>query len=117
MYRAPTPDPLRLHAMADFFDDPDFPDRPQHRDYWRLVNAVNYFDGEALEGGKDVDEIIGSMIDTASVTYMARQRALRLAQATGLPEGPAAGLWIDAFICGVKFQQDGGHQSTPDPPR
>lgn len=96
--------------MADFFNDPDYPNRPQHPDYWRLVNVVNYFDGEAVEGAKDLDDVLDGIVDAESLTYMAQGRALRLTQATGIPAGPLAGIWIDAFAAGVKFQQEGGHQ-------
>lgn len=98
--------------MADFFDDPQHPDRPQHPDYWRLVDAVNYFDGESNEGGKELDEVLVGFVDPDSATYMAIQRALRVNRVTGVPTQPLASMWLDAFVAGVKFQQDGGHQST-----
>ena len=42
--------------MAEFIDplnDPRFPGRPQHPDFWVIVDALNALGGSATEGGKD----------------------------------------------------------------
>jgi hypothetical protein len=41
--------------MAEFVDplnDPRFPGRPQHADFWVIVDALNALDGRATEGGQ-----------------------------------------------------------------
>lgn len=63
--------------MEDPLNDPRHPRRPQHPDFWRLVSAVNYLDGEATEGDKEVTEIVGKFIDPESLLYMGEQRVLR----------------------------------------
>ena len=99
-----------VFVVTDFFADPDFPDRPQHPDFHRLMEAVNYLDGETTEGGRDAFEVASEVIDVESLVYMAVQRARRVSGVTGLPEVPLASLYLDAFVTGVRVQQHGGHR-------
>lgn len=98
--------------MSDFFRDPDFPDRPQSQDYWRLVEVVNKFDGDASEGSRDLEAIAAEHVDPDAVTYMAIQRGLRMEMATagGVSAHHVAPIWIEAFLSGVAFQKAGGHR-------
>lgn len=88
----------------DPLNDPRFPDRPQHPDFWRMVGIVNYLDGEALEGGRDPEKIVGEYVDMDSLIYLAKQRVLRLRGHID----PAAGLalYMDAFAVGYKFHEE-----------
>lgn len=101
--------------MSDFFRDPDYPDRPQSQDYWRLVELVNKFDGDATEGDRGMDEIAGDYIDPEALTYTAIQRALRMEMASGgaVSAQYLAPIWLEAFLVGVAFQQAGGHRDEP----
>jgi len=86
--------------------DPLFPDRPDHPDFLRLSKAVIHFDSEA-DGGRDIEEIVGELIDLPSLIYMADQRILR----TGLQGGNAIrarllALYVDAFSLGYRIAQE-----------
>lgn len=98
--------------MSDFFRDPDFPDRPQSQDYWRIVEVLNRLDGEASEGGRGSEDVTAEYADPEAIMYTAIQRALRMEQATGgaIPANIVAALWIDGFVTGAAFQQAGGHR-------
>lgn len=93
--------------MDDLFSDPRFPDRPQHPDFWKMVAAMNYLDGEALEGGRSAEDILSQYADPASVAYLARQRMLR-ALGDGImdPRAVALSLYVDAFALGCQFTMD-----------
>lgn len=85
--------------------DPEFPDRPQHPDFWAMSRAVVSIDKE-VDGGKTVEQVLNeARIDTDSLVYMARQRALRMAQAFPNPDAELlarlASVWIDAFLAGL----------------
>lgn len=93
--------------MTDPLNDPRFPDRPTHDDFWRISEAVLHNDGAATEGNLDVTDIYADGIaDLQSALYMARARA----QMMGASEVQGAALWLDAFAAGVRFQQAGGHR-------
>lgn len=102
--------------MADFFRDPDFPDRPQSQDYWRMVEVINRLDGEATEGGRGSGEVTAEYADPEAVMYMALQRAMRMENATrgAIPAELVAALWIDGFVAGAAFQKAGGHRDEQD---
>lgn len=100
--------------MGDFFADPDYPDRPQHPDYWRLSEVLHKMDGDSTEGGKPADEIIASFADPDSVAYAARQRSLMMQKMTGIPAEVLEVVWLDAFTAGVSFEKAGGHRRTEE---
>jgi hypothetical protein len=96
---------------GDFFNDPKYPDRPKHPDLWRLVDSVNYLDGEATEGGRGVEDIIGDFIDPDSLIYMAKQRVLRGQMQASIFgridfEALAVSLYLDAFALGYRTAQE-----------
>jgi hypothetical protein len=92
---------------GDFFQDPDYPDRPPHQDYWRMVAAVNKTDAYAVEDGLALAEILAKVgVDQQSLTYMARQRALRMGLDLDLDQAAiAVTLWVDAFTAGMLFER------------
>lgn len=99
--------------MSDPLNDPRFPERPTHPDFWRISEVLLQHDGEAVEGDLPVEEIVKETVDMKSLTYVAMQRAGIACQRSGLPEALVpvlAGTWLDAFMAGAKFQQRGGHQ-------
>lgn len=87
--------------MSDPLNDPRFPGRPNHPDFWRLSSAVLKLDGQSTD--KEFPEIMAPLVDVASLTYMATNRVSRF------PVHPAA-VWMDGFAAGVVFQQEGGHR-------
>lgn len=97
----------------DPLNDPRFPDRPQHPDFWRISEVVLQNDGQADEGEMPVQDILKDTVDLESLSYFAMQRAGMNCQRLGLPDAlktVIAGAWMDAFFAGARFQQRGGHQ-------
>lgn len=85
----------------------DFPDRPDHPDFWLLSEALIGQDAQ-VETGQSVPDVIGRYADVASLMYVAEQRALRMVPGSG-PAAEALRLrftavWLDAFVAGVQFQ-------------
>jgi hypothetical protein len=79
--------------MSDEFDqllnDPRFPDRPTHPDFWALSEVILSLDGLIAETPDDkleeaFTERYNSYLDLDSVTYMAEQRVARAVQHLGL---------------------------------
>lgn len=100
-------------AENDPLNDPRFPKRPTHPDFWRISEVVLQHDGEADEGNQSMGEIVKDTVDLESLTYFAMQRAGMTCQRSGLPDAlvPVLGsVWLDAFMAGARFQQRGGHQ-------
>jgi hypothetical protein len=96
---------------SDPLNDPRFPNRPQHPDFWALVSAVNYLDGEALEGGRSVRDIIRQYVDEQSLAYISQQRLMRALTAD--PNAPsfdfraiALSLYMDGFAVGCQFTRE-----------
>jgi hypothetical protein len=91
----------------DPLNDPRFPNRPSHPDFWRLVEVINHLDGEATEGHKSLEDILGQDIDLDSLFYMADQRVLR----SRIPNSPvlryaALALYLDAFALGYHYAKE-----------
>jgi hypothetical protein len=95
---------------------PSYPGRPDHPDFWLIVQAVLDTDA-AADSRQAFNDIIGRYADPDSVAYMASQRALRLMRA-GQPAGVMARQaqlgagWIDGFLAGAAFQRA---KSAPAP--
>lgn len=84
-------------------------DRPEDSpDFARLVDAVLWCDGEAIEGSGDVEAIARQLgIEPRVAVYMARQRLLR-SGLSGLPAGQrvaATALWYEALIIGIRYER------------
>jgi hypothetical protein len=106
--------------------DPRFPNRPNHPDFWLMSQAIVDTDAQS-ETGQAAPDIMGRLVDVESLTYVAEQRALRAAprlETGGLvfrnPQNMSilAGLWIDAFVAGARFQhlKTTNAQSAEDTP-
>lgn len=88
-------------------DDPDFPDRPDHPDFRALSAVIIATDTAAAEW--PVQKVLDSLrFDTASMTYMAQQRAIRMIRNTTTPAtdqelvNAMASVWMDGFVAGLK---------------
>jgi hypothetical protein len=95
----------------DPLSDPRFPDRPQHPDFWALVSAANYLDGEALEGGHSAPDILARYCDVNSLQYMAAQRVMRGQQVSGIRLSPqewamVMALYVDGFAMGCRYSEE-----------
>jgi hypothetical protein len=96
--------------MTDPLNDPRFPDRPQHQDFWSLVDVVNQLDGQTSEGQQSLEQVLDQLIhvDTESLTYMASQRALKAIEVLHLNpamEQAFTAVFINAFAAGVLFER------------
>lgn len=96
-------------------EDPDFQDRPQTDDFNRLSNVVLKLDGAVVEGQQTIEEVLGGLIDSNSLSYLATHRTLRIAQLYGIslsiPVASAlAGMFVNGVAAGILFEQEGGHR-------
>lgn len=65
--------------MDDLLNDPRFPDRPSHPDFWALSDIILSMDGGAGEGGETFFErSMSEAIDLDSLQYMAKNRGIRM---------------------------------------
>jgi hypothetical protein len=98
--------------------DPDFPDRPDHPDFWLLARAVQDLDAQPGAGQPTLD-IVARYVNPESAVYMAMQRALR---ALALPGAPGrertAAVWLDGLLTGMIVQHlmTGAAAETEDGP-
>jgi hypothetical protein len=81
-------------------EDPQHPDRPQTKDYWKLSEILLKLDGRFTEDVADFGAFLKAIVDKESVLYVADQRALRF-ESFGL--GPLAALWLDGFLIGNEW--------------
>lgn len=90
----------------------NFPNRPDHPDFWLLAEIVQDFDS-AADDGTQFDRLVKPIVDVESLTYVAEQRVLRMQMAINplIAQSPAAqsakigGAWIDGFVAGALFQK------------
>lgn len=82
--------------------DPNFPDRPDHPDFWEMVDAVQEMDNLADSGEGSIQaffEVMG--FDADSLAYMARQRGLRAVRVFPDSGDQVRGMgasWMDGFM-------------------
>jgi hypothetical protein len=85
----------------------DHPGRPEHPDLWLLSQAILDMDAQA-DAGQDALDILGRMIDPASVLYMSVQRGLRaemMMPGRRVTAQRMAAPWLDGFLVGMMVQQ------------
>lgn len=106
--------------MNDPLNDPRFPDRPQHPDFWRLSEVIVRIDGAATEGGESVEDLMG--VDLESFMYFAQHRVRRARDLARHPSRPFGAeslevllmtLYMDAFALGKGFAE--AQQQQPPP--
>jgi hypothetical protein len=108
----------RIQDIEDIVDaepgprhDPDYPDRPQHEDFWKMSEIIRRTDALAdqTEDVNILDLLTMAGIDVDSVQYMARQRVARAISRIPPPadeverraEDYAA--WMDGFLLGYQL--------------
>lgn len=95
--------------MTDPLNDPRFPNRPQHPDFWRMSECILRIDGAASEGGESIEDILGA--DMASFMYAAQER-VRMARdkvGAGTLQVLLLSVYVDAFALGKLYAE---HTST-----
>ena len=83
--------------------DPQFPNRPQHVDFWRMAAAVKVNDHIAESG--DMERLFAE-VDHRSLMYMAEQRALRAMDKFPEPDlTTMSSVWLDGFMAALRFAE------------
>jgi hypothetical protein len=100
--------------MSDPLNDPRFPDRPNHPDFWRLAEVGMAHDADAIEKRGGLQQVIASIIDERSLLYAAEHR---LGNGGALTPGMSSmqkarlmAIFVDAFCLGADFIKRGGHR-------
>jgi len=87
-------------------DSSDFPERPDHPDYWRLAAIMQGLDmaADSVPRNQVLPHEVAKHIDKDSVIYMAMQRSLHAhGGRSGMETVRGAGLWLDGFTAGARF--------------
>lgn len=106
--------------MNSPLNDPRFPNRPSHPDFWRLSECILAMDGRVEEApldkkGEALESLITEHIDMDSAAYMASMRMMRWAGIYGIPweYGPAlATAYLEGIVLGIRFEKAGGKQGV-----
>lgn len=97
--------------MDDILNDPRFPDRPDHPDFWKLSEIVLQLDGRSNDEAFSVEGTASEVVDLESLTYMAIQRIAQLHDAleeTGHRTHPSSLMttcWFEGVIVGVMLER------------
>jgi hypothetical protein len=84
-----------------FLDADQFPDRPDHPDFWKLSNTVLQHDGKVEDPDFDLLTYIATIVDPASLRYFMQQAAPMVTLVGAEPA--VQSLWMDAFLVGVLY--------------
>lgn len=85
--------------------NPQFPNRPQHEDFWLMAVVMQDLDS-ATDDGANFNRLVAPLVDPESLTYMASQRGLRASYASpGGNQVMLAATWLDGFVAGALFQK------------
>lgn len=99
--------------MTDPLNDPRFPERPTHPDFWRMSQVALKHDGRSKEDDGLV-RTINEYVDMDSLLYAAEHRlgnaGLGLAMSQPQVKATLLAMYLDAFCLGVGFEKEGGHR-------
>jgi hypothetical protein len=99
---------------AFLFQPSGEPAQPRHPDFVRLARIVSDLDTEtAGPNARTIEATITEAIDEPSLQHHALERAKAVIRLLDLPEDMLpviSAAWLNAFIVGVRFQKEGGHQ-------
>lgn len=82
----------------------DFPNRPDHPDFWLLSETMVDIDS-AADDGTSADRVLNPMVDSSSVMYAASQRGLRAHRMLSGGRTAFAAAWLDGFMVGALYRQ------------
>lgn len=97
--------------IRDVLRDPQFSERPQHPDFWRLSEQVLKQDARH-EGPGDFQHD-NSVIDLESLVYLSAHRARRFAADLHLSEQATMAVMaalMTGIVHGIEFEKAGGHR-------
>lgn len=86
-----------------------FPGRPDHPDFRRLAALARSLDIRAEQSGFDFRRHLGQYLDSASIIYVAQQRALRIGDDAD-PLAQRVVAWIDGLVLGLEMARQGNAQ-------
>lgn len=82
----------------------DFPDRPDHPDFWKLSDVVLQHDGLTEDADFDIQAHLATVLDPDSLRYMLAARVKRSHDRSGAPAlVQAQAAWLDGFMIGVAY--------------
>ena len=101
--------------IGDPLRDPQFPNRPQTPDFWRLSETILMLDGRS-GGGALVAEVVAGFVDVQSALYMTDQRVEMLIRDLGIEVSTAMRVvlltvYMGGLTHGIAFEQAGGHRA------
>lgn len=87
----------------------EFPDRPDHPDFWLISEALLDADAQA-DAGQGTKDILGRMINAESVSYAAIQRAQLAVARSRISVKPSqipvlAAMWLEGMMIGMQVQR------------
>lgn len=102
--------------MNDPLNDPNFPDRPQHPDFWRLSQTALQLDGAVSEGGRDAEDVNNDVVDHQSLMYLSACRmGIMLDELVASSRvldlhALLATAYAGGLVHGISFEKAGGHR-------
>lgn len=97
-------------SFIDPLNDPRFPGRPSHPDFWSLSEILLGMDSEVEETG--FEQMLTVVIDPGSITYMTSNRMATAVADIVLREGRITSegvmtlmqaMWLEGFIAGNRY--------------
>jgi hypothetical protein len=106
-------EPITRENVTPSEPDPNFSDRPQHKDFDLLSALVIDQDIRSGEEGFTYEAYVAQVIDPASLAYLAIQRSMMAFGVRNEADlhvlrsqvAKAASVYHDAFMMGVRYQQ------------
>lgn len=100
---------------TDHAFDPRFPDRPNVPEFWRLSEVVCGLD-EEIDTGTPLVEVTERVIPMDVLTYMAKQRVMRVVGPLVPDEVliTLASIYLDGFVSGANYAKVVDGEGTDD---
>ena len=96
-------------------NDPHFPDRIQHPDFWRLSETILKLDGKT-QAGETAEGVTATLVDVMSALYMAKVRTSIMLREVGFDDLPVGvelllvTAYVGGLVHGIEFEKAGGHR-------
>lgn len=84
--------------------DPQFPNRPDHPDFWLISQTLIDLDAQMDNHTSPFTDTVGRVVDPQSLMYAAQQRALRSGVQNPGVRMKVEAAWMDAFMAGASYQ-------------
>lgn len=84
--------------------DPNFPDRPNHPDFWLISQVLIDTDAQMDNNTSPFEDTVGRVVDPKTLLYVAQQRGIRSGIQNPGVRMKLEAAWMDAFMAGAQFQ-------------